>query len=80
MISGVTSRLPLHFVFLNVLHPRKYPLRPWRTSKGAPQSGQVSLTSTFGSFFRAAGMYHNEVFDAPGLLDAIAAFAREVTA
>jgi len=31
-------------------------------------------------FFRAAGRHHNDVFDAPGLLDAIAAFAREVTA
>jgi len=30
-------------------------------------------------FFRAAGAHHNDVFDAPGLLDAIAAFAREVS-
>jgi len=27
-------------------------------------------------FFRAAGMHHNDVFAAPGLIDAIAAFAR----
>ena len=31
-------------------------------------------------FLRAAGRHHNDVFDAPGLLDAIATFAREVTA
>jgi hypothetical protein len=29
-------------------------------------------------FFRATGAHHNDVFDAAGLLDAIAAFAREV--
>jgi len=29
-------------------------------------------------FLRAAGKHHNDVFEAPGLLDAIAAFAREV--
>jgi hypothetical protein len=28
-------------------------------------------------FFRAAGAHHNDVFEAPGLLDAIAGFARE---
>ena len=30
-------------------------------------------------FFRAAGMHHNDVFAAPGLIEAIAAFAREAT-
>jgi hypothetical protein len=30
-------------------------------------------------FFRAAGAHHNDVFGAPGLLDAIAGFAREVS-
>jgi len=27
-------------------------------------------------FFRAVGAHHNDVFDAPGLIDAIAAFVR----
>ena len=31
-------------------------------------------------FFRVAGAQHNDVFDAPDLIDAIVAFAREVTA
>ena len=31
-------------------------------------------------FFRAAGAHHNDVFETPGLIDAIAAFAREVAA
>ena len=31
-------------------------------------------------FFRVPGGHHNDVFDAPGLLEAIVAFAREVTA
>jgi len=31
-------------------------------------------------FVRAAGAHHNDVFEAPGLLEAIVAFAREVTA
>ena len=31
-------------------------------------------------FLRAAGKHHNDVFEAPGLLEAIVAFAREVTA
>jgi uncharacterized protein len=30
-------------------------------------------------FFRARGAHHNDVFATPGLIDAIAAFAREVT-
>ena len=30
-------------------------------------------------FLRAAGAHHNDVFDVPGLLDAVAAFAHEVT-
>jgi pimeloyl-ACP methyl ester carboxylesterase len=31
-------------------------------------------------FFRAAGAHHNDVFASPGLVEAIAAFAREATA
>ena len=30
-------------------------------------------------FFRAAGAHHNDVFGSPGLVAAIAAFARETT-
>ena len=31
------------------------------------------------SFMRASGFHHNDVFAAPGLVDAIASFAREAT-
>src|SRR5262249_12335905 len=51
--SGGASRVPLHLGYL--LHPRKKPRRPGRSFIGAPQSGQVSRTSTCGTFFLGGG-------------------------